>query len=201
MLKEDFSIKEFADKLRRRSEESKGNAQEDCSSISRDIDARAEALIVEALAKEEGLWIDISEIFTLGTPFPSGVENDVYLNANGNKIYKVNNLMTSKTISVLLKRLEIHNQIFPQTSYSLVGFTGFGSGSVYPVLSQDFVPNEREATPIEIDMYMSAIGFTKIGESEYQKDNLIAFDLKPRNVLRDTDGDIFVIDVDFKEKR
>jgi hypothetical protein len=48
---------------------------------------------------------------------------------------------------------------------------------------------------------MSAIGFTKIGESEYQKDNLIAFDLKPRNVLRDTDGDIFVIDVDFKEKR
>ena len=97
--------------------------------------------------------------------------------------------------------MDIHNQIFPQTSYSLVGFTGFGSGSVYPVLSQDFVPNEREATPIEIDMYMSAIGFTKIDESEYQKDNLIAFDLKPRNVLRDTDGDIFVIDVDFKEKR
>lgn len=41
MLKEDCSIKEFADKLRRRSKESNGNAQEDCTSISRDIDAKA----------------------------------------------------------------------------------------------------------------------------------------------------------------
>lgn len=198
MLEEDLSIKEFADRLRSRSQEGMGDAQENSSSVPRSLDARQEALIVEMMAKEEGLWRDFSEVFSLGTPFPSGVENDVYLNSKGNIIYKVNNLMTSKTVSNLFWRLNMHNQFFPQTAYRLVGFTGFGAGSVYPILSQDFIPNEREATPVEIDMYMSAIGFSKIAEATYKKDNIIAFDLKPRNVLRDSDGDIYIVDVDFK---
>lgn len=198
MLKEDCSIEVFADKLRIRSSESTRNAQEDCSVISRELDAREQALLVEEIAKNEGACIDFPNVFELGTPFPSGVENDVYLNENGKKIFKVNNLMTSKSILSLLDRIILHNTIFPQTAYKLHGFTGFGNGSVYPVLCQDFVYSEREATPIEIDMYMSAIGFNKIDDAPYQRDEIIAFDLKPRNVLRDKDGDIFVIDVDFR---
>lgn len=120
MLEENCSIKIFATELRRRIQEGKGDAQADCSPLSCES-IRYEALIAERLARQEGLWIEFPDIFTLGTPFPSGVENEVYLNSKGNLIYKVNNLMTSKSILSLLDRLSIHNSIFPQTSYRLRG--------------------------------------------------------------------------------
>lgn len=199
MLEENCSIEVFATELRRRIQEGKGDAQANSSPLSHES-LRNEALIAESLARQEGLWIEFPDIFNLGTPFPSGVENDVYLNSNGNLIYKVNNLMTSKSILSLLDRLLIHNSIFPQTSYRLKGMTGFGNGSVYPVLCQDFIPNEREATPIEIDTYMAALSFTKLGEATYENGDVVISDLHPRNVLRDADGDFFVIDAEFKVK-
>ena len=155
--------------------------------------------MAEALARRKGMWMEFSQISTLGTPFPSGVENDVYLNPKGNVIYKVNNLMTSKTLLSLFERLILHNSIFPQTGYLLKGFTGFGNGSIYPILRQDFIPNEREATPIEIDMYMSALGFQRIAEAKYSNGSVEVSDLHPRNVLRDSEGDLYVIDAEFKQ--
>ena len=41
-------------------------------------------------AKEHGLWIPIDSVFDLGTPGPSGNENDTYV--SNDIIYKVNNL-------------------------------------------------------------------------------------------------------------
>ncbi len=193
MLEKNCPIEIFADKLRRRIAESTRDAQTNCSAVS-----RIESLIAEEIAREEGIWINFTDVATLGTPFPSGVENDVYLNADGNVIYKINNLMTSKTISALFERLMIHNSVFPQTFYKLCGFTGFGNGSVYPILVQDFVPNEREATPIEIETYMAALGFTKITESTFNNGQIEASDLRPRNVLRDIEGDLFVVDAEFR---
>ncbi|MBR1903134.1 MAG: hypothetical protein IJ826_09185 [Bacteroidaceae bacterium] len=70
---------------------------------------------------------------------------------------------------------------------------------MYPILRQDFILNEREATPIEIDMYMAAIGFQKISESKYSNGIVEVSDLHPRNVLRDSEGDIYVIDAEFKK--
>lgn len=193
MLEKNCPIEIFADKLQRRIAESTGDAPTHSTALS-----RIEAIAAESLAKEEGIWIPFSNVSTLGVPFPSGVENDVYLNADGNVIYKVNNLMTSKTITALLDRLAIHNSVFPQTFYRLHGFTGFGSGSIYPILIQDFIPNEREATPIEIDTYMAALGFTKTAEATYNNGQVEVSDLRPRNVLRDTDGDLFVVDAEFR---
>ncbi|MBO4841035.1 MAG: hypothetical protein J5524_08970 [Bacteroidaceae bacterium] len=118
--------------------------------------------------------------------------------AHGNVIYKVNNLMTSKTLLSLFERLNLHNSIFPQTSYQLTGFTGFGNGSIYPILQQDFIIYEREATPIEIDMYMSAIGFQKLSAAKFSNGVIEVSDLHPRNVLKDYEGDLYVIDAEFR---
>lgn len=199
MLTKNCPIEEFAAELRRRSAESMGNAQANSKDIS-SISQRDEAIIAEKIAREQELWIEFSEVINLGTPFPSGMENDVYLNSNGNIIYKVNNLMTSKTMTALFERLLLHNSIFPQTEYRFRGVTGFGNGSAYPVLSQNYIPNEREATPIEIDTYMAALGFEKTAVATFTRDNIIVSDLHPRNVLRDSDGDIYVVDAEFKVK-
>ena len=141
--------------------------------------------------------MDFFAISSLGIPLPSGMENDVYLSADGKSVYKVNNLMTSRSIMRLFDRLLLHNAIFPQTAYELQGFTGFGNGSIYPILKQDYIVYDREATPIEIDTYMSAIGFDKVGEAKYVNGTIEVSDLHPRNVLRDVDGDMFVIDAEF----
>lgn len=197
MPKEGCPIEIFATELRRRIKEGSGNASENFRDVS-SVNPQDEALIAEDLARTEGMWMDFSEIANLGTPFPNGVENDVFLNSNGNLIYKVNNLMTSKTLLALFDRLILHNSLFPQTGYKLKGFTGFGNGSIYPILSQDFIPNEREATPIEIDMYMAALGFQKISDAKYSNETIEVSDLHSRNVLRDKDGDLYVIDAEIK---
>jgi hypothetical protein len=196
MLEESCPIEVFAAELRRRIQESSGDAQKNLPTLSA---TKIETLIAEKLAREKGMWVEFSQIALLGTPFPSGVENEVYLNSHGNLIYKVNNLMTSKSLLSLFDRLILHNSIFPQTSYLLSGFTGFSNGSIYPILRQDFILNEREATPIEIDMYMAAIGFQKISEAKYSNGVVEVSDLHPRNVLRDSEGDLYVIDAEFKK--
>lgn len=196
MLEEGCPIEVFAAELRRRIKEGTGDAQANLQALPSLMD---EALVAEALARSKEMWVDMSQITSLGTPFPSGVENEVYLNSHGNVIYKVNNLMTSKTLLALFDRLILHNSIFPQTGYRLKGFTGFGRGSIYPILRQDFIPNEREATPVEIDMYMSALGFQKLSAAAYSNGDVEVSDLHPRNVLRDSDGDLYVIDAEFKK--
>ena len=69
MLKESCRIEVFADKLRRRSEESAGNAQADCNALStNELTAETLAHLAEHIAKEDGLWINFFDISALGTP-------------------------------------------------------------------------------------------------------------------------------------
>ena len=199
MFKEGCRIEVFADELRRRSAENQRNAQSNSTTLSErrliDIDNST----AENLAKEKNLWIDFSEVLTLGTPAPSGVENDVYLNKQGNFVYKVNNLMTSRCVSDFLQRIMLHNSIFPQTGYELYGFTGFGNGNVYPILKQNYIFDAEYATPIEIDTYMSALDFEKVDEATFTNGEIFVSDLHPRNVLKDKDGDLYVVNAEFKK--
>ena len=59
--------------------------------------------------------------------------------------------------------------------------------------------NATPATPIEIDTYMAALGFTRFNnEGRYANADFEVWDLVPRNVLKDKEGDIFVIDAEIK---
>ena len=198
MFKEGCRIEIFADELRRRGEENQRNAQTDSTTLSERSLIDLDNSTAEKLAREKNIWIDISEIVNLGTPAPSGMENEVYLNQQGNYVYKVNNLMTSRCVSAFLQRIMLHNSIFPQTGYELYGFTGFGNGNVYPVLRQNYIFGAEYATPVEIDTYMSALNFEKSGEATFTNGKIIVSDLYPRNVLKDRDGDLYVVDAEFR---
>ena len=68
-----------------------------------------------------------------------------------------------------------------------------------PILQQRLVKNATLATPIEIDTYMAAIGFIKLNnEGRYANADFEVWDLVPRNVLVDKDGDMFVVDAEIK---
>jgi len=150
------------------------------------------------MAKSGGFWIPMMEIFRLGVPGPSGHENDTYVTENG--IYKVNNLLNNNgSIVSLLRKILLHNAVFPDTAYSFYGFAGFAGRTVQPVLFQPRVANAQPASQIMIDTYMAALGFEKASEkgrfinSEYE-----VWDLLPRNVLVDSEGDVFVVDAEIK---
>ena len=108
--------------------------------------------------------------------------------------------MNSKGILPLLERVALHNAIFPSSQYELTGFTGFEGGNVYPVLRQRYVPNATLSSPEEIDSYMRSLGFKQTGEAAYSNGDVVISDLRPRNVLKDTDGDLYVVDADFKKE-
>lgn len=151
----------------------------------------------ELYAKENNIWIPINEVFDLGVQGQSGNENDTYFSSDG-YVYKVNNLMNSGSIISLFERLSLHNSIFPETAYTLVGFTGFEGRNIFPILKQRVVNHPTIATPSEIENYMISLGFIKVNNSTYKNKNIIISDLQSRNVLKDDDGDIYVVDAEFE---
>lgn len=159
-----------------------------------DIEQRA----AEQYAKENGMWLAMSDVFDLGTPGPSGNENDTYV--SNDIIYKVNNLLNSGSILRLLEKVALHNILFYDTAYSIYAFTEFDGRTVMPVLQQRLVKNATPATSIEIDTYMAALGFSKTANGRFEHAQYEAWDLVPRNVLKDAEGDIFIIDAEIKIK-
>ena len=169
-----------------------GDSQQDVNRL------ETEQRVAETMAKAEGFWIPMMNIFDLGVPGPSGHENDTYVAEK--VIYKVNNLLNSGSIVALLRKILMHNQIFPDTAYSFRGFVGFDGRSVQPVIVQPRIANAHPATRIMIETYMAALGFQKSStEGRFRNAQYEVWDLVPRNVLVDEEGDIFVVDAEIKE--
>ena len=153
----------------------------------------------EQFAKSAGIWIPMDDILDIGRPGPSGNENDTYVSED--TIYKVNNLLNSGGICKLLDKILLHNLIFPNTAYRLHGFTGYDGRTIMPVLEQERICEAQPATQIMIDTYMSALGFEKEGESgRFSNGDFVVWDVVPRNVLVDKDGDMYVVDAEIAKK-
>ena len=85
---QDSRIAAIADELRRLCqlyEAQSGTGQEYVTPFDQ------EQRLAEQMAKEKGVWIPMTKVFDLGTPGPSGNENDTYVSDDA--VYKVNNLM------------------------------------------------------------------------------------------------------------
>ena len=149
----------------------------------------------EAMAKAGGFWLPMMDIFELGVPGPSGHENDTYVSEK--VVYKVNNLLNSGSIVALLRKILLHNLLFPETAYSFHAFAGFDGRTVQPVIIQPRIANARPASQVMIDTYMAALGFRKTkAVGRFTNGSYEVWDLVPRNVLVDEEGDIFVVDAE-----
>lgn len=156
-----------------------------------------ELRVAEQYAKSVGMWIPMDKVFDLGESGPSGNENDTYVAKD--TIYKVNNLLNNGSILKLLDKIMLHNQVFPNTAYKFIGFAGYDGRSVMPVLEQERICEAQPATQVMIDTYMSALGFTKENdEGRYSNGKYVVWDVVPRNVLVDSDGDMYVVDAEIK---
>lgn len=196
-VEENRRIQEIADELYRRCclyeeelRESKNNVR--LSEIERRI--------AETYAMEQNMWLPINCVFDLGIPGPSGNENDTYV--SDDTIFKVNNLLNSRgSIIQLFHKILLHNSLFAETSYTFHAFTGFPGSSIMPIFKQSLIKEASPATAIEIDTYMAALGFCSTQTNgRYTNNDFEVWDLLPRNVLKDSEGDIYVIDAEIRLK-
>ena len=192
---ENSRIAKIADELRRLCqlhEAQSGTGQADVTPHER------EQRMAEQMAKAGSYWIPMMQVFDLGVPGPSGNENDTYVADDA--VYKVNNLLNSGSIVALLEKVLMHNLLFPDTAYQFHGFVGFDGRTVQPVLRQVRIANATPATQIMIDTYMAALGFEKADSvGRFSNGRYIVWDVIPRNVLVDAEGDIFVVDAEIKK--
>lgn len=155
-------------------------------------------------AKENNIWIE--DFYSLGSrKLVGGQENTLVLDEKEGVVYKSNNLLNSKnSITELFEGVQAHNSIFLETKYEFVGYTGIDKGTdkvpyVEPIFKQDFITEADQANKEEIANYMTSIGFEKITDTSFKNKDYTVFDLHPRNVLKDSNGTIYVVDAEFKK--
>lgn len=149
---------------------------------------------LEIFAKENNYWVE--DYNTLGEYIGKGMESLVYINKEGTKVYKINDLEFYDTPVGYLNTLSEYNKMFPESSYNLIGFTRREDSDKFSfILEQPFIEAERGATQEEVNKELEKLGFSAVGEAEsYRKDNIEILDLHEGNVLVDTKGSVFFID-------
>lgn len=153
--------------------------------------------------QEEQWWKEIQgrnlEISRLDKPLKGytkgqgGNEHDVYHNEKEGTTIKVNNVAYKK-MDEYLQQLIIHNKLFPETAYELLGFHKT-SDWVYPVLKQKYIHANGDYDNVKVFNALKDIGFRPLEYDIYVNTNLgIAIeDLNKWNV-KFRDGVPFFID-------
>ena len=92
---------------------------------SKETDYGAHERRLTKYAKENGYWADLKDIKDNLKYLGSGAESDVYLDSDGRFVLKVVYYRAScdTPLDFMDNRITLHNTIFPETAYELVGFT------------------------------------------------------------------------------
>lgn len=145
-------------------------------------------------AVEHSCWI--CDKNDLGVFTDRGSENEVYLSDDNIYVYKLNDFRyADDNLSSFFDRIAIHNRLFPECSYTLVGFAENNDNKCCAVLRQPFIHSEREATDEEIILALTKMGFESKMDCEYFTNGIYdIFDAVPNNVLLGKDGKLYFID-------
>lgn len=174
--------------------------------------AKAQEKLLKNYAKYVNIWIEQDDIRRWEPVSTDGSESRVYMDPLPGHLLKVvfNYRTFSATILEFLdNRISLHNHVFPDTSYQLVGFTevtdlyNFTVKHVVPVLRQPFIVGERvdmaltsseDRFNVIIDKEMLRLGFEKINKSLYVNKDYIVEDIHVGNVILTPNGHIAFID-------
>jgi hypothetical protein len=110
--------------------------------------------------------------------------------------------MNDAQLAIKAKNDEIYKEAIKWEAKKFYIVRGIDKGaekvpSVEPIAKQNFIPNTQQASEKQIYNYMKSLGFRNVFGDSYRKKTIVVHDLKPRNVLVDTDGDVYVIDAEF----
>jgi len=144
--------------------------------------------------KKEGLWL---ESLPSGCQYlTEGGESKVYLTEDGRSVIKVNDAGYYATWTEYFNSILLHNIIFPDTAYSLLGFLEVDQ-QLFATIQQLFVEGEQAALE-HIEEFLKFNGFSRTRRQDYYNSELgLALeDMHDENVI--ARGDVlFFIDTVF----
>ncbi len=145
-------------------------------------------------AIEHDFWL--KDLSPLGEFSDRGSENEVYMDATNEIVYKLNDFRyADDNLDPFFQRIRIHNHLFADCAYTLHGFAENKEGKTCAILSQPFIRADREASFEEIAGALALMGFMPQQDGEYFTDGKIdIFDALPNNVLHGIDGNFYFID-------
>lgn len=160
--------------------------------ISKKVDLQEKEL--EDYAKENNLWIDQKEI-EKWERLGGGEEASVYPSKTGyvKKIYDYK-LFSFSPLEFIDNRISLHNFLFKETAYELIGFTKNKDRGFQFVVEQPYI-DLSENTPVKnVKEEMEKRGFKDMDGNSYYNDNYIIDDLHHKNVLTSKSGKLYFID-------
>lgn len=128
-----------------------------------------------------------------------GTESVVWKDSANNRVIKSIALNHYATPQKLLERILVHNTSFPSTAIKLEGI-GTSPNGISIIVSQPFIDDSGTIpTYEEIEKYMTeTLGFQHNKgtgpNAEYTKDGYLISDVRPENVIKQSDGSLAVID-------
>ncbi|GHN03000.1 hypothetical protein WSM22_44890 [Cytophagales bacterium WSM2-2] len=153
-----------------------------------------EAEKLTAWIHEAKLWIkEVNESRFIAR----GAEQRVYLDADPKYVIKLNDSIFYEYWLDYFHNLLIHNFLFPQTAYELIGFYA-ENNVLHAVVRQAFIEITEPTNPAIVKEFLTANGFQLKKNNDYfsQEAGIILEDLHDENVLTNK-GTLFFIDTAF----
>jgi len=149
-------------------------------------------------ARERGCFFSLESIRQNLKYLDKGGESEVYLDLDGKHVLKVTSYFMSDTpLEFLTNRITLHNAVFPDTAYELVGFCySYGeNGKEFCFITRQAFIEGEEPTSQEVYEYMESRAF-KRGKNvaSFVSDIYKITDLAPNNFVKGNDGELYCID-------
>lgn len=159
--------------------------------ISDYIEKSVEEEILEAHIKKNDLFFND---LRFSIYLDEGAEQKVFFNDVESKVIKLNDAIFYVNWSQYFESLLVHNILFPETKYELLGFVKIND-ILYSAISQDYVEPTTKTNIEFVREYMISKGFTIKKRNDYIHAELgiIIEDLHEENVLV-KDNTLFFID-------
>lgn len=162
---------------------------------SRSILKEEQVRFLRTHAENIGLWMTAlpegSQYLTRGG------ESEIYLAPDHKHVLKINDSIYYATWTEYFNSLVIHNILFPNTAYELLGFINNKEGTLCAVLSQPFAEG-GQADLADIKEHLTFNGFQNTKRQDYfnEEFGLILEDMHDENVIEKEDV-LFFIDTVF----
>lgn len=126
-----------------------------------------------------------------------GGEAEVYFGKDGQSVIKVNDAIYYATWLEFFNSVTIHNLIFPNTTYTFLGFIET-DGILKAVLQQPFVISDDGVDLNDVKKLLAYNGFENIKRNDYKNNSLgiLLEDIHDENVVSNK-GALFFIDTVF----
>lgn len=152
---------------------------------------KEQADLIEAYCTEHNLWFE--NLPGEDRYLTRGGESKVYLSNDGRHVIKLNDAIYYATWLEFLNSILLHNLIFTNTCYQLLGFIK-QDNTLFAVVEQVFVIADAQAELGDIKKFLEFNGFTNTRRNDYEnkKMGLILEDMHDENVLVNSETLFFI---------